>query len=123
MSRDNPHTDAVGRRPVGGFSTRPPWIQLNPNYPEVNAAAEMADPDSVFHQYRGLIELRHTEPVAVHGSFQMLLPNDERIYAFTRRLGPVELRCDLLIGTRQKRTRTHRLSALPLSYTQRDHSA
>ena len=51
----------------------------------------MADPDSVFHHYRRLIELRHTEPVVAHGDFTMLLPDDERVYAFTRRLGDVEL--------------------------------
>ena len=45
------------------------------------------DPDSVYHYYRRLIELRHTEPAVVDGDFTMLLPHDERLYAFTRRLG------------------------------------
>ena len=43
--------------------------------------------DSVFHHYRRLIELRHTEPAVAHGDFTMLLPDDEQVYAFTRRLG------------------------------------
>ena len=50
-----------------------------------------ADPDSVFHHYRRLIELRHSEPVVAHGDFTMLLPNDDRVYAFTRRLDDDEL--------------------------------
>jgi len=78
-----------------GFTTGTPWLAVNPNYPQVNAAAERADPDSVFHYYRRLIELRHTEPAVVDGDFTMLLPDDERLYAFTRRLGSTEL---LVIG-------------------------
>ena len=92
MSRDNARTPMqwdAGQ--WAGFSTVPPWIQVNPNYTEINAASAMADPNSVFHHYRKLIELRHTEPAVVHGSFHMLLPHDERIYAFLRRLSNVEL--------------------------------
>jgi oligo-1,6-glucosidase len=92
MSRDNARTPMQWNAgPWAGFSTARPWIEVNPNYLEINAKAALADPDSVFHHYRRLIELRHTEPVVVHGSFQMLLPHDERIYAFLRRLGDVEL--------------------------------
>jgi oligo-1,6-glucosidase len=35
--------------------------------------------------------LRRAEPAVVYGDFTMLLPEDERIYAFMRRFGPVEL--------------------------------
>ena len=45
----------------------------------------------MFHHYRRLIELRHSEPVVAFGDFTMLLPDDERVYAFTRRLDDVEL--------------------------------
>jgi oligo-1,6-glucosidase len=45
----------------------------------------------VYHHYRRLIELRHTEPVVAHGDFTMLLPEHKRVYAFTRRLGNVQL--------------------------------
>jgi oligo-1,6-glucosidase len=58
---------------------------------EINAQAARADPGSVFHHYRRLIELRHTEPAVAHGDFSMLLEDDERVYAFTRRLDDVEL--------------------------------
>jgi oligo-1,6-glucosidase len=49
----------------------------------------------VYHFYRRLIELRHTEPAVVHGDFRMLLPEHELLYAYTRRLGTTEL---LVIG-------------------------
>jgi oligo-1,6-glucosidase len=92
MSRDNGRTPMQwDAGPWAGFSMAQPWIPINPNYTEINAEAAIVDPDSVFHHYRKLIELRHSEPVVVHGSFHMLLPHDEQIYAFLRRLGGVEL--------------------------------
>jgi oligo-1,6-glucosidase len=45
----------------------------------------------VFHHYRRLIELRHTEPAVVHGDFHMLLADHNQVYAFTRRYGSTEL--------------------------------
>jgi oligo-1,6-glucosidase len=74
-----------------GFTTGEPWLPVNPNHDEVNAAAVVADEHSVFHHYRRLIELRHTVPVVAHGDFTMLLPDDEVVYAFTRSLDDVEL--------------------------------
>src|SRR5215218_3714205 len=92
MGRDNARTpmqwDATER---AGFTAGTPWIPVNPNHAQINAAAAVADPDSVFHHYRRLIELRHAEPVVAHGDFAMLLPDDERVYAFTRRLAATEL--------------------------------
>src|SRR5689334_3335649 len=94
--RDNARTPMQwDASPNAGFTTGTPWLAANPNYTEINAAAEAADPDSVYHYYRKLIELRHTEPAVVDGDFTMLLPTDERLYAFTRRLDRTEL---LVIG-------------------------
>src|SRR3712207_4755259 len=63
MSRDNARTpmqwDATEH---AGFTAGTPWLAVNPNHREINAQAAAADPDSVFHHYRRLIELRHTEP-------------------------------------------------------------
>jgi len=92
MGRDNARTPVQwDDSPHAGFSTAEPWIPVNPNYVEINAASAEADTESVFHHYRRLIELRHTEPVVAHGDFTMLLPNDDRVYAFTRRLDDDEL--------------------------------
>jgi oligo-1,6-glucosidase len=92
MSRDNARTpmqwDASEH---AGFTTGEPWIPANPNHAEINAEAAVADPGSVFHHYRKLIAFRHEEPAVAEGDFTMLLPDDERIYAFTRRLGDTEL--------------------------------
>jgi oligo-1,6-glucosidase len=91
-SRDNARTPMQwDGSPHAGFSTGEPWLPVNPNYPEINAAAARADPDSVFHHYRRLIELRQTEPAVPYGDFTMLLPDDERVYAFTRSYQGVQL--------------------------------
>jgi oligo-1,6-glucosidase len=74
-----------------GFTSGTPWVTVNPNYEKINAQAEIADDDSVFHHYRRLIELRHTEPAVAHGDFHMLLADHDQVYAFTRRLGNTEL--------------------------------
>jgi oligo-1,6-glucosidase len=69
-----------------GFTTGRPWLPANPNKAEINAAAAVADPDSVFHHYRRLIGLRHEHRVVVDGRFELLLPDDPQVWAFTRTL-------------------------------------
>jgi oligo-1,6-glucosidase len=84
-SRDNARTPMQWTAdPSGGFTTGRPWLPVNPNVAEINLAAQQDDPDSVFSFYRRLIELRHTDTTVVHGRFTLLLPDDDRIYAFTR---------------------------------------
>jgi oligo-1,6-glucosidase len=91
-SRDNARTpmqwDASAN---AGFTTGQPWLPVNPNFATVNADAARAAEGSLFHHYRRLIELRHTEPAVARGDFTMLLPDDEQVYAFTRRLGGITL--------------------------------
>jgi oligo-1,6-glucosidase len=70
----------------GGFTTGTPWLPANPNRDVINAEAAVADPDSVFHHYRRLIGLRHTDPVVVDGRFALLLPEHPQVWAFTRTL-------------------------------------
>ena len=67
-----------------GFTKGTPWIAVNPNYREINAAREMADPDSVFRYYQKLIRLRKEYPVFADGVFSLLLEEDEQIFAYTR---------------------------------------
>jgi oligo-1,6-glucosidase len=91
-SRDNARSPVQwDDSPNAGFSTGTPWSPVNPNYREINAAAQWTDPGSVLQHYRAVIALRHAEPAVVHGDFTMLLPDDPVVYAFTRRLDDVEL--------------------------------
>ena len=92
MGRDNARTPMQWDDSLhAGFTTGTPWMPVNPNHKEVNAAAALADPDSVLAHYRRLADLRHTEPVVAHGDFAMLLPDDPDVYAFTRTLDDVQL--------------------------------
>ena len=85
-SRDNARTPMQwSSEENAGFTTGKPWIRMNPNYTEINAESERKDPDSVYHFYRKLIHMRKEYPVLVDGKFELLLPDDEQIFAYVRR--------------------------------------
>ncbi|QNV40955.1 alpha-glucosidase [Rothia amarae] len=71
-----------------GFTTGKPWLGLNPRYKEINAEQAVADEDSIFHFYRRLIELRHSTPLMITGTYELLdnaeNPLDEEVYAYLR---------------------------------------
>ena len=86
-SRDNARTPMQWDTTANaGFTTGTPWIQVNPNYPEINAQQALADPESIFYYYQQLIRLRKANPVIVYGRYDLILEDDETIYAFTRTL-------------------------------------
>jgi oligo-1,6-glucosidase len=86
-SRDNARTPVQwDGSEHAGFTTGTPWIRVNPNYKEINVANALADPDSVFHYYKKLIQLRKENPVIVYGSYELILDDHAEIYAFTRAL-------------------------------------
>ncbi len=86
-SRDNARTPMQWDESLNaGFTEGTPWIEVNPNYKEINAKQELADENSVFHYYKRLIALRHKMEVVVYGSFEMLLKENEQIFAYKREL-------------------------------------
>ncbi len=86
-SRDNARTPMQwDDSPQAGFTTGTPWIAVNPNYTEINAKAETADPDSVFHYYKKLIALRKEYPVVVYGKYEALMEDSEELFVYTRTL-------------------------------------
>ncbi|GHD50094.1 alpha-glucosidase [Mycetocola manganoxydans] len=70
-----------------GFTTGKPWIEVNPNYPEINVEADRASSSSVFDFYRKLIALRHENETVALGDFELLAPSHPTLYAFTRTRG------------------------------------
>ena len=91
-SRDNARTPMQwSDERAAGFTTGTPWIPANPDYPRVNAAAETADPDSVFAHYRRLIELRHESPVVADGDFTPVLEDHPQVFGYRRALDGREL--------------------------------
>ncbi|MCI3927192.1 alpha-glucosidase [Paenibacillus sp. TRM 82003] len=74
-----------------GFTTGEPWIAVNGNYKEINAEEAQRDPNSIFHYYRKLIELRRRYEVFVYGRYELLLPDHQEVFAYTRTLGEERL--------------------------------
>lgn len=85
MSRDHGRTPFQWDASAGaGFSAGRPWIAVNPDYTQFNAAAQVGDAASVFEHYRRLIALRHSEPAVTDGSFELLLGDHPAIWSFLR---------------------------------------
>ena len=83
-SRDN------GRTPMqwsaeenAGFTTGKPWLKINGNYREVNAAREMADDKGILAFWKYMISLRKSEPALMDGDY-FLAYMGKNIYAFER---------------------------------------
>jgi oligo-1,6-glucosidase len=85
MSRDNARTPMQWDDSTqAGFTSGTPWLGVNPNHTEINAAQQVGKPGSVFEHHRRLIALRHEDPLVAQGDFQLLVPDDEHLFAFTR---------------------------------------
>jgi oligo-1,6-glucosidase len=67
-----------------GFTTGEPWLRVNPNYKEINAKQAVNDPNSIYHYYKKIIQLRKNHPIIVYGDYELLLPDHETIFAYTR---------------------------------------
>lgn len=86
VSRDNARTPMQWDTSVhAGFTAGTPWLTVNSNFAEINAAAELDAPDSVFNFYRELIAFRKVTPIIRDGTFRML-DSDGRIIAYEREL-------------------------------------
>ena len=86
VSRDNARTPMQWDTSVhAGFTAGTPWLTVNSNFAEINAAAALDAPDSVFNFYRELIAFRKVTPIIRDGTFRML-DSDGRIIAYEREL-------------------------------------
>ena len=91
-SRDN------GRTPMqwdgtahAGFTTGTPWIGVVDNYPVINAAAQVDDPDSVYSYYKKLVALRKQHRVISEGQIEFLYKDDPDLLAYRRWDGDSQL--------------------------------
>ena len=67
-----------------GFTSGTPWFHINENYKEINAAAALADPDSILNFYKKAIALRKSLPVVQNGSYQDYYKNSNELYVYAR---------------------------------------
>ena len=84
-SRDNARTPMQwDDSENAGFSTGTPWLAVNPSYKTINAKFEEKDPNSVLNFYKKLIKLRKASETVIYGSYELLLAEDENIFAYIR---------------------------------------
>ncbi|GGC75866.1 alpha-glucosidase [Thalassobacillus devorans] len=69
-----------------GFTTGTPWLKVNPNYSLVNVQKAKTDPDSIYFFYKKLIALRKENPTLLYGKYDLVLPEHDSVFAYTRTL-------------------------------------
>ena len=94
-SRDNARTPFQwDASPGAGFTTGTPWLPLNPNYRELNLAAQRGREGSVYEFYRSLIALRKSGEYGetlVYGETVPWLKEQRNLMAYLRRGGKTVL--------------------------------
>lgn len=84
-SRDNARTPMQwDDSENAGFTKGNPWLKVNPSYKTINAKAEEKDPNSVLNFYKRLLKLRKSSDTIICGDYELLLPDDENIFAYIR---------------------------------------
>ena len=68
-----------------GFTAGTPWYTVNENYPQVNAAAQEDDPDSLLNFYREAVRWRRELPVVRYGTFRQYYPLSSKLFVYERR--------------------------------------
>ncbi|MCG7381477.1 alpha-glucosidase [Paenibacillus sp. ACRRY] len=74
-----------------GFTQGEPWIKVNPNYTDIHAQDNLNNPESIFHYYRKLIQLRKDHEVIVYGDYELVFPDDPEVFAYTRTLNGTKI--------------------------------
>ncbi|KAF3940648.1 Alpha-glucosidase [Dactylella cylindrospora] len=71
--------------PNAGFSTGKPWMRVNTDYEEWNAASQLDDPNSVFNYYQNILQLRKEyRDIFIYGDYQLLLESDDNLFVYKR---------------------------------------
>ncbi len=84
-SRDNARTPVQwSDAENGGFTTGKPWMSVNPNSRQINAARQEDDPDSVLNFYRKAISLRKKLSCVRYGSYREFNKLSGRLYVYAR---------------------------------------
>lgn len=89
-SRDNPRTPIQWNdSDYGGFSKVKPWINVNPNYNEINVANNLANPNSLWYHYQNVFKLRNNpnyKETLIYGTYKQIMLEHEYLYVYERAL-------------------------------------
>lgn len=84
--RDNARTPMQwNSEKYSGFSNVQPWIGVNENYLHINVENALADRHSIFYFYQELIKLRREMDIIKYGTFELLLKENNEVFAFLRK--------------------------------------
>ena len=84
-SRDNSRTPVQwSDEPNAGFTKGTPWINPADNYREINVEKALDDEDSIFYFYQKLIALRKQYDIITYGNYELILGEDEQVFAYIR---------------------------------------
>lgn len=87
-SRDNPRTPVHWNNTKnGGFTTGTPWINVNPNYKEVNIENQLNDENSILNHYKKLFNLRlnsEYKDLIIYGTYKQIDLEHPNIYIYER---------------------------------------
>jgi glycosidase len=86
-SRDNARTPMQwDDSPQAGFTTgSTPWMRVNDNYKEINAASQVNDPESVFSTYKSALDKRKEhKDIFVYGDFELVDEENDKVFAYKR---------------------------------------
>jgi len=86
VSRDNSRTPMQWNdNKNAGFTESTPWINVNPNYKEINVENALQNDDSIFYHYQELINLRKAEPTLIYGKYLPILEEHQQVFAYRRK--------------------------------------
>lgn len=86
IGRDNARTPMQwSTEKNGGFSSIDKcWIDVNPNYKEINVAACQQDENSVLSFYKKMIKERKLRDTLIYGHYQELAKDHDKLYIYKR---------------------------------------
>ena len=105
FSRDNARTPVQwNKEKNAGFTTGTPWLEVNPDYKEINVESQLTDSNSLLSFYKKMTALRKTQEYIdtfVYGSFKPYKEDQENLIAYTR----TEEKNILVMGNLQSQSR------------------
>lgn len=85
-SRDNARTPMQWNDGLNaGFSESTPWINVNPNYKEINVEKALKDPASIYYYYKKLINIRKNNLGLIYGKYKPLLEKHSSVFSYIRK--------------------------------------
>ncbi len=92
--RDNVRTPMQWNKSKhAGFTNGEPWINVNPNYLDINAEDVLADKDSVFYFYRELLAFRKKEKTLIYGDWKIIESQSSDLFIYER----FDSNCNILV--------------------------